>query len=66
MPKMKTHKGTAKRLKMTGTGKLKKNPSAYRSHLLGHKPARRKRRLRKAGLVAAGDARRLKRALPYW
>lgn len=66
MPKMKTHRGAAKRLKLTGSGKLMKNPSAYRSHLLGNKSPKRKRQLRKASLVAAGDAKRLKKALPYW
>ncbi|NLV91138.1 MAG: 50S ribosomal protein L35 [Firmicutes bacterium] len=66
MAKMKTHKGAAKRLGRTGTGKLKKNPSANRSHLLGHKSPKRKRQLRKAELVHQGEAKRLKRALPYW
>lgn len=66
MPKMKTHRGAAKRLQLTGSGKLKKNSNAYRSHLLGHKSSKRKRQLRKADLVAAGDAKRLKKALPYW
>ncbi len=66
MPKMKTHRGAAKRLKRTGTGKLKKNPSSFRSHLLSSKSPKRKRQLRQAELVHAGEAKRLKRALPYW
>ena len=64
MPKMKTHRGAAKRLKSTGTGKLKRH-HANKSHILTKKTTKRKRRLRKADLVAPGDAKRLKRMLPY-
>ena len=64
MPKMKTHRGAAKRLKKTGTGKLSRM-RANKSHILTKKTTKRKRRLRKADLVAKSDESRLKRLLPY-
>ena len=45
MPKMKTHKGAAKRFRKTGTGKLKR-AKAFKSHILTKKSAKRKRHLR--------------------
>ncbi|HBR30072.1 MAG TPA: 50S ribosomal protein L35 [Firmicutes bacterium] len=62
MPKMKTHRGAAKRFTLTGTGKIKKN-KAYRSHILEKKSPERKRNLRKAELVHAADERRVRRML---
>ena len=47
MPKMKTHRGAAKRFKKTGTGKLKRNCKAFKSHILTKKSSKRKRNLRK-------------------
>lgn len=64
MPKLKTHRGAAKRLKMTGTGKIKRW-SGYKSHLLTGKSARRTRRLRTATLVSDAEYDRMKRLLPY-
>ncbi len=64
MPKMKTHRGAAKRFKKTGSGKLKRS-RAYKSHLLTGKPAKRTRRLRQAALVDKSDEKRIKRMLPY-
>jgi len=64
MPKMKTHRGAAKRLKKTGTGKLKRM-RANKSHILTKKSQKRKRRLRKPDLVAKPDAKRLHKILPY-
>jgi len=64
MPKMKTHRGAAKRLKKTGTGRLKRH-KAYKSHILTKKSTKRKRHLRKAGLVDKSDEKRLKKLLPY-
>ena len=64
MPKMKTHRGAAKRLKKTGTGKLKRM-RAYKSHILTKKTQKRKRRLRKPDLVSKGDAKRIDKLLPY-
>lgn len=62
MPKMKTHRGAAKRFTLTGNGKIKKN-KAYRNHILEKKAPERKRNLRKADLVSAADERRVKRML---
>ena len=64
MPKMKTHRGAAKRLKRTGTGRLKRH-KANKSHILTKKSTKRKRRLRKSDLVAKSDEGRLNRMLPY-
>ena len=64
MPKMKTHRGAAKRFKKTGSGKLKRS-RAYKSHLLTGKPSKRTRRLRQSALVDRTDEKRLKRMLPY-
>jgi large subunit ribosomal protein L35 len=64
MPKMKTHRGAAKRLKTTGSGRLKRH-KANKSHILTKKTTKRKRGLRKAGLVAKVDEKRIKRMLPY-
>jgi len=63
LPKIKTHRGAAKRFKKTASGKYK-GSHAFRSHLLGKKGAKRKRDLRKAVVVSAPDARRLKKLLP--
>ena len=64
MPKMKTHRGAAKRFKVTGSGKIKK-AKAFKSHILEKKSAKRKRNLRKSGIVAAVDAKRFRELLPY-
>jgi large subunit ribosomal protein L35 len=63
MPKMKTNKAAAKRLRRTGTGKLRRN-RANKSHILTKKSTKRKRRLRTATLVSKADERRMKRLLP--
>jgi large subunit ribosomal protein L35 len=62
MPKMKTHRGAAKRIKRTGSGKLRRH-RAYASHLLGHKNAKRKRRLRSSTEIAPSDVKRISRLL---
>jgi len=64
MPKLKTHRGAAKRLKVTGTGKIKRW-SGYKSHLLTGKSAKRTRSLRKASLVSDAEYDRMKKLLPY-
>ncbi|HSQ33483.1 MAG TPA: 50S ribosomal protein L35 [Peptostreptococcaceae bacterium] len=64
MPKMKTHRGAAKRFKATGSGKLKRS-KAYRRHILTKKSAKTKMQLRKSGIVSEGDARRIAQLLPY-
>jgi len=64
MPKTKTHRGAAKRFKKTGSGKIKRS-KAYASHLLGGKSPKRKRHLRKAGLVSTEETKRIKKLIPY-
>lgn len=59
MPKMKTHRGSAKRFKKTGTGKLKR-AHAYTSHLAANKSQKQKRKLRKGALVSPGDFKRIR------
>ena len=55
MPKMKTHKASKKRFRVTATGKLKRR-KAGKKHLLSHKSGKRKRQLRgtvvETGIVA--------------
>lgn len=62
MPKNKTHKGTAKRFKVSGSGKLLRQ-KANRRHLLEHKPSSRTRRLDGTTVVSPADAPRIKRLL---
>ena len=63
MPKLKTHKGAAKRFKLTGTGKVKRG-HAFKSHILTKKSSKRKRNLRRAGLIATnGEQKRIKRLI---
>jgi large subunit ribosomal protein L35 len=64
MPKMKTHRGAAKRFKLTGTGKVKRR-KAFHSHILTSKTAKRKRNLRKSALLDERDAPGIKRLIPY-
>jgi len=64
MPKMKTHRGAAKRVKKTGTGKLKRMRS-NKSHILTKKTTKRKRRLRQSTLVSKADEKKLNKILPY-
>jgi len=63
MPKIKTHRGAAKRFKITGTGKIKR-AKAFKSHLMTGKPAKRTRRLRKGALIAKANYVKIKRLLP--
>jgi len=64
MPKLKTHRGAAKRFKVTGTGKIKRS-RANKSHILTGKPAKRTRRLRTATTLKKCDQKNIKRLLPY-
>jgi large subunit ribosomal protein L35 len=64
MPKLKTKRGAAKRVRATGTGKLVR-AKGWRRHLLEWKPAKRKRQLRKPALISPADERRVRRLLPY-
>ena len=62
MPRMKTHKSTAKRFKITGSGKVMRR-QANRRHLLEHKSSRRTRRLASDVEVSPADSKRVKRLL---
>lgn len=64
MPKVKTHRGAAKRIKKTGTGKYMKM-KGNKSHILTKKTTKRKRKLRKANEVNKGNARKIKQVAPY-
>ena len=62
MPKMKTHKGTAKRVRSSASGKLIRE-RAFKNHLLSKKSASRKRNNSGAHQVSAGDQKNVKQAL---
>jgi len=64
VPKMKTNRGAAKRIRKTGSGKLRRM-RANKSHILTKKSPKRKRRLRSTTLVSKADVKRLKRMLPH-
>lgn len=64
MPKMKTHRGAAKRFSLTKSGKVKR-AKAYKSHILNKKTAKRKRNLRKGTYVSAAEEKNIKRLIPY-
>ncbi|MEE2637665.1 MAG: 50S ribosomal protein L35 [Acidobacteriota bacterium] len=63
MPKMKTHRGAAKRFKTTSTGKIVRSTS-LKQHILTSKTTKRKRNLRQSTLVSAADMRKVQRLLP--
>lgn len=63
MPKMKSHRGAAKRFKVTPTGKIRRR-RAFANHILEKKTAKRKRKLNSPdALVAPADEKRIKRLL---
>ncbi|MCR5627059.1 MAG: 50S ribosomal protein L35 [Lachnospiraceae bacterium] len=64
MPKMKTNRSAAKRFKVTGTGKLKRN-KAYKRHILTKKSPKDKRNLRHATVTDATNAKVMKKIIPY-
>ena len=64
MPKIKTSRVAAKRIKMTGTGKLKRN-KACKSHILTKKSTKRKRNLRHATIADETNVKNMKKILPY-
>ncbi|WP_373899041.1 50S ribosomal protein L35 [Haloimpatiens sp. FM7315] len=64
MPKMKTHRGAAKRFKKTGTGKLKR-ANAFKSHILTKKSSKTKRNLRQTSYVSESQEKVMKKLLPY-
>ncbi len=62
MPKMKTHRGSAKRFRVTGTGKVVR-AKAFKSHIMTKKSQKRKRNFRKETVIAAADNKVIKRNL---
>lgn len=62
MPKIKTHKGAAKRFKVTGSGKIVR-VKAYKGHILTKKNAKRKRRLSRKQEVSASDKKKVRKLL---
>jgi large subunit ribosomal protein L35 len=64
MPKLKTHRGAAKRFKLTGTGKVKRR-KAFHRHILTSKNAKKKRGLRHSAILDDRDAPGIKRLIPY-
>lgn len=63
MGKMKTHRGSAKRFKRTGTGKLKRMQTGV-THMTGKMSPKRIRNLRKSALVSKGDQKRIDQMIP--
>ncbi len=64
MPKIKTHRGAAKRFGVTKSGKVKRG-KAYRSHILNKKSTKRKRHLRKGGYLSAANEATIRNMMPY-
>ncbi len=64
MPKIKTHRGAAKRFKKTGSGKIKRR-RAYKSHIMTGKPPKRTRRLRTSTIVSKSEQKNIERLIPY-
>ena len=64
MPKQKTHRGAAKRLRLTKSGRIKR-AKAYKSHILNKKTRKTKRNLRRAAYVTSSYAGTTKKLIPY-
>jgi large subunit ribosomal protein L35 len=64
MPKIKTHRGAAKRFSLTKSGKIKR-AKAYKSHILNKKSTKRKRNLRQGTYVDATEEKNIKQLIPY-
>ena len=64
MPKLKTHRGAAKRFRSTASGRFKRS-KAYKSHILTKKSTKRKRKLDTPTLISSSDQRTVERMLPY-
>ena len=65
MPKIKTHRGAAKRLRPTGNGGLKRK-KAFANHILTKKTQKRTRKFRKAAMINQADLKPTKRLVPYY
>ena len=64
MPKLKTHRGAAKRFKSTASGRFKRS-KAYKSHILTKKTTKRKRKLDTPTMISEADQGRVAKMLPY-
>jgi large subunit ribosomal protein L35 len=64
VPKIKTNRAAAKRFRVTGTGKIKRN-KGFKRHILSSKSKKQKRHLRKATLVAAVESHNIRQLIPY-
>jgi len=64
MPKMKSNRGAAKRFRVSGSGRIKRNQS-FRRHILTKKSTKRKRQLRSPASVCASDTAAIRKMLPY-
>ena len=64
MPKIKTHRGAAKRFNLTKTGKIKR-AKAYKSHILTKKTTKRLRGLRQTGFIAEEEQKKIRKLIPY-
>ena len=64
MPKLKTHRGAAKRFNKTGTGKIVRS-KAFKQHILTSKTSKRRRDLRGTTIVDDTDVPRVKKMIPY-
>jgi large subunit ribosomal protein L35 len=64
MPKMKSHRGAAKRFRKTGTGRIV-HQKRNKRHILTKKSTKRKRQLRELGELTGADAKRVRQMIPY-
>jgi len=64
VPKIKTNRAAAKRFKVTGSGKIKRN-KGFKRHILSNKSKKRKRNLRRATMVAAVEQKNIRKLVPY-
>ncbi|MBU4485706.1 MAG: 50S ribosomal protein L35 [Candidatus Delongbacteria bacterium] len=62
MPKIKSHRAARKRMRLTASGKVKKG-SAFTSHLLSNRSQKRKRKLRRGGILSAVETKRVKQLI---
>ncbi len=64
MPKIKTNRSAAKRFRVSGTGKIKRN-KGFKRHILSSKGKKRKRHLRQATTVSAAETKNIRQLIPY-
>jgi large subunit ribosomal protein L35 len=64
VPKIKTNRAAAKRFRVTGSGKIKRS-KGFKRHILSSKSKKRKRHLRKAGMVSAVESKNIRQLIPY-